>query len=63
MKTTLDPKRTVFALNPPREFPSEAAMHYFLNRPENKVVKEKNEALLQQMAGVAIEKKAKTTNG
>jgi hypothetical protein len=43
-KFTLDPKRTVFVTDPPREFPSESAMIYFLNRAENKAIKEAHEA-------------------
>lgn len=59
-KYSLDPKRTVFILNPPREFPSEGAMHYFLNRPENQALKEKHEAWLETM--VKASKPEKKTN-
>ena len=32
LRTQLDPARTVFAMDPPREFPSVAAMDFFLKQ-------------------------------
>lgn len=44
----LDPKRTIFALNPPREFPSIAAMEFFLE--QNPEVAKQHRALQQRQA-------------
>jgi hypothetical protein len=35
VREKLDPKRTIFCLNPPREFPSVAAMNFFLEQNED----------------------------
>jgi len=56
-KYTLDPKRTVFITDPPREFPSESAMAYFLNRTENKALKDAHEAFWAQKATPAVKTK------
>lgn len=37
-RSTLDPERTVFATNPPREFPSKVAREFFLAEPGNEEV-------------------------
>lgn len=47
----LDPKRTIFVLDPPRQFPSVAAMEFFLT--ENPEVEVKHQALNEQAAGVS----------
>ena len=48
---TYDPTRTVFPGNkPPIEFPSTAAMNFFLSRPENKETKKAHDAYLKSMA-------------
>lgn len=39
-----DPKRTIFVLDPPKEFPSVAAMEFFLDLPGNEKIKERHEA-------------------
>jgi hypothetical protein len=44
--TQLDPQRTVYVLEPPREFPSVAAMEFFLE--QNAEVNAKHEALKRQ---------------
>lgn len=61
-KHTLDPKRTVFITDPPREFPSESAMMYFLNRPENKAVKEAHEQFWAMRTEPAAKPAKKATN-
>lgn len=43
VRQTLDPKRTCFVINPPRQFPSETALAMFLN--ENPEIKAEHEAL------------------
>jgi hypothetical protein len=45
-RNQLDPTRTVFVLDPPREFPSVAAMHFFLE--QNPGVAAKHEAYSQR---------------
>jgi hypothetical protein len=45
----LDPKRTVFVLDPPREFPSVAAMEFFLS--QNPDIKASQEAFHAQASG------------
>lgn len=42
LRAQLDPARTVFVLDPPREFPSVAAMEFFLDK--NPAIREKHEA-------------------
>lgn len=37
-----DPTRTVFVMNPPKEFRSVAEMNFFLNLPENKEIKKQH---------------------
>ena len=49
LRRQLDPKRTVFVLDPPREFPSVAAMEFYLN--QNPEVKANHVAFSQQAAG------------
>ena len=49
LRRQLDPKRTVFVLDPPREFPSVAAMEFFLR--ENPAIKANHVAYNQQAAG------------
>jgi len=44
--TQLDPNRTVFVLEPPREFPSQAAMEFYLE--QNPEVSAKHEAFKRQ---------------
>lgn len=44
LREQLDPKRTVFVLEPPREFPSVAAMNFFLD--QNPEIKAKHEAFI-----------------
>lgn len=46
-RSQLDPRRTIFILNPPRQFPSVAAMEFYLE--ENPEVKAKHEALNAQV--------------
>jgi hypothetical protein len=48
-RTQLDPKRTVFVMDPPREFPSVAAMEFFLK--QNDEVRAKHQAFSQQAVG------------
>jgi len=48
-RTQMDPKRTVFVMDPPREFPSVAAMEFFLR--ENDDVRAKHQAFSQQAVG------------
>tara|TARA_R110000765_G_C18902712_1_gene604220 strand:+ start:199 stop:756 length:558 start_codon:yes stop_codon:yes gene_type:complete len=45
-RTQLDPKRTVFTMEPPREFPSVAAMEFFLD--QNAEIKAKHIAFTNQ---------------
>lgn len=47
----LDPKRTVFVIDPPREFPSVAAMEFFLD--QNADIRAKHLAFAAQMDGAA----------
>jgi G:T/U-mismatch repair DNA glycosylase len=48
IREQLDPKRTIFVMDPPREFPSVAAMNFFLETdPE---IKAKHEAFTQRAA-------------
>ena len=49
MRPRLDPKRTVFVLDPPREFPSIAAMEFFLD--QNPEIRAKHDAYLAQADG------------
>lgn len=51
VRQTLDPKRTCFVINPPRQFPSETALHMFLN--ENPEIKAEHEALTNPVAEVS----------
>lgn len=44
VRQTLDPKRTVFVINPPRQFPSETALAMFLD--EHPDIKAQHEALV-----------------
>ena len=44
VRQTLDPKRTCFVINPPRQFPSETALAVFLN--ENPEIKAEHEEFL-----------------
>lgn len=46
LRTQLDPKRTVFVMDPPREFPSVAAMEFFLK--QNDDIRAKHFAFSQQ---------------
>ncbi len=55
----LDPKRTVFVLDPPREFPSVSAMNYFLERPENAAVKVAHEKFWNKEENTSSTKKDK----
>lgn len=47
----LDPARTVYVMDPPREFPSVAAMEFFLKLPENVEIRAKHQAFALQRAG------------
>jgi hypothetical protein len=48
IREQLDPKRTIFVMDPPREFPSVAAMNFFLETdPETKA---KHEAFTQRVS-------------
>ena len=49
IRTQLDPARTVFVMDPPREFPSVAAMTFFLR--QNDEIKAKHVAFSQQAIG------------
>jgi len=49
LRMQLDPKRTVFVLDPPREFPSVAAMEFFLE--QNPEIQAKHTAFLAQADG------------
>jgi len=49
LRRQLDPKRTVFVLDPPREFPSVAAMDFFLR--ENPEIQANHQAFGQQAVG------------
>lgn len=44
----LDPARTIFVMDPPREFPSVASMNFFLDMDENREVKAAHEAYNQK---------------
>jgi hypothetical protein len=48
LRQPLDPKRTVFVTDPPREFPSVAAMMFFLDLEENRETKAKHAAFNKQ---------------
>jgi len=48
LRPQLDPKRTIFVLNPPREFPSIAAMEFFLEQNPEIAAKHKS---YQEQAG------------
>jgi hypothetical protein len=52
-RAKLDPARTVFVLNPPREFPSVAAMNFFLS--QNAEIRTQHEALTARAATPASE--------
>lgn len=52
IRMQLDPKRTIFVLDPPREFPSVAAMEFFLD--QNPDVRAKHEAYCVQADGGPI---------
>ena len=47
VRSQLDPTRTVFAMDPPREFPSVAAMGFFLE--QNPTIRAKHDAFNQQI--------------
>jgi hypothetical protein len=47
VRPQLDPTRTVFVMDPPTEFPSVAAMNFFLGREENRELKHKHDAYVQ----------------
>jgi hypothetical protein len=49
----MDPKRTVYAMEPPREFPSIAAMEFFLE--QNPEIAAKHEAFKRQQQGAPVE--------
>ncbi len=49
IRAQLDPKRTVFVLDPPREFPSVAAMDFFLE--QNPKIQAKQQAFNEQASG------------
>ncbi len=49
VRQTLDPKRTCFVVNPPRQFPSETALAMFL--ADNPKVKAEHESFLGKAAG------------
>jgi hypothetical protein len=58
VRQQLDPARTIFVMDPPTEYPSVAAMNFFLDRPENAEVKnrhiayrEAQNALPEEMGG------------
>lgn len=51
VRAKLDPKRTIFVLNPPREFPSVAAMNFFLE--QNPEVKAEHEAFTSRQEATA----------
>lgn len=48
LRQPLDPKRTIFVNDPPREFPSVAAMQFFLELPENAEIAAKHLAFNKQ---------------
>ncbi len=49
LRTQMDPARTVFVMDPPREFPSVAAMEFFLK--QNDEIRAKHIAFSQQAVG------------
>ena len=53
LRQPLDPKRTIFITDPPREFPSVAALTFFLEMPENTELRAKHEAFTKQALPVA----------
>jgi len=54
-----DPERTVFAIDPPREFPSKAAMSAFLGLPENKTIKKAHDEYQARLATASMPKRKK----
>lgn len=52
VRQTLDPKRTCFVINPPRQFPSETALAMFLN--EHPEIKAEHDALVNPVAEEVI---------
>jgi hypothetical protein len=53
VRQTLDPERTCFVSNPPRQFPSKTALMLFLN--DNPELKAKHDALLGSVVEDAVE--------
>lgn len=54
-RTQLDPTRTVFVMDPPTEFDSVAAMNFFLGLDENRELKNKHAAYVEQVANAVKE--------
>ena len=52
----LDPTRTVFVLNPPREFTSAVEMEFFLDMPENKEIKKAHLAYKRKLEAATAPK-------
>lgn len=48
LRQPLDPSRTVFVMDPPRQFPSVAAMNFFLDMEENREIKAEHERFIKQ---------------
>ena len=57
VRQKLDPERTVFITDPPREFPSIAAMNFFLDRPKHAEIKNKHQAYRQAQLELSDETK------
>jgi len=57
-----DPTRTILVTDPPREFPSVAAMEFFLSLPENKEIRLSHEAYTKRLAEAASIKPATASN-
>lgn len=51
VRPRLDPARTIFVTDPPREFPSVAAMEFFLEQPQNREVAAQHAAFVAQQRG------------
>lgn len=56
VRQKLDPARTVFVMDPPTEYPSVAAMNFFLDRPENAEIKNRHLAYREAQNALPDEK-------
>ena len=58
VRQQLDPERTVFVMDPPTEYPSVAAMNFFLDMPENEELKNRHIAYREAQSALPDERGA-----